>query len=245
MLEIWVRSLGWRRAWPPTPGFLPGESHGQRSLVGYSPWGRKESDTTELLSVPSTARVSFSLLKWNASLAFLFSEWFIFMLSPGRFLASRIHQISLSVIRLRINGLALGLWCCLGTTLEPLCVAFSLQWLLELALLVVWPTGLVALQRRVESSWPGGQTCLPCIGRWTLIHCTTGEVQAEHSNNNIPRWCWVLTVTSHLESYNSGEMLISMVWFRVATRSLHEEGLTPLGDNVRVWSWFFCSQTMF
>ena len=33
----------------PTPGFLPGESHGQRSLVGYSPWGCKESDTTERL----------------------------------------------------------------------------------------------------------------------------------------------------------------------------------------------------
>ena len=40
------RSLG--RPWQPTPGFLPGESHGQRSLVGYSPWGCKESDTTEV-----------------------------------------------------------------------------------------------------------------------------------------------------------------------------------------------------
>ena len=37
----------WRRAWQPTPVFLPGESHGQRSLAGYSPWGRKESDMTE------------------------------------------------------------------------------------------------------------------------------------------------------------------------------------------------------
>ena len=36
----------------PTPVFLPGESHGQRSLVGYSPWGHKESDTTEGLSTP-------------------------------------------------------------------------------------------------------------------------------------------------------------------------------------------------
>ena len=39
--------LPWRRKQQPTPVFLPGESHGQRSLVGYSPWGRKESDTTE------------------------------------------------------------------------------------------------------------------------------------------------------------------------------------------------------
>ena len=36
-----------RRAWQPTPVFLPGKSHGQRSLAGYSPWGRTESDTTE------------------------------------------------------------------------------------------------------------------------------------------------------------------------------------------------------
>ena len=39
----------WRRQWPPTPVLLPGKSHGQRSLVGCSPWGRKESDTTERL----------------------------------------------------------------------------------------------------------------------------------------------------------------------------------------------------
>ena len=37
----------WRRKWQPTPVFLPGKSHGQRSLVGYSLWGRTELDTTE------------------------------------------------------------------------------------------------------------------------------------------------------------------------------------------------------
>ena len=37
----------WRGAWQPTPVFLSGEPHGQRSLVGYSPWGHKESDKTE------------------------------------------------------------------------------------------------------------------------------------------------------------------------------------------------------
>ena len=41
------RSPGGGRARQPTPVFLPGESHGQRSLVGYSPWGCKESDTRE------------------------------------------------------------------------------------------------------------------------------------------------------------------------------------------------------
>ena len=48
----WVGKIPWRRAWQPTPVSLPGELHGQRSLAGYSPWGRKESDTTEALMHP-------------------------------------------------------------------------------------------------------------------------------------------------------------------------------------------------
>ena len=46
----WVGKIPWRRKWQPTPVLLPGKSHGLRSLAGYSPWGRKESDTTERLS---------------------------------------------------------------------------------------------------------------------------------------------------------------------------------------------------
>ena len=45
----WVGKIPWSRKWQPTPVFLPGKSHGQRSLVGYSPWGRKEPDMTEQL----------------------------------------------------------------------------------------------------------------------------------------------------------------------------------------------------
>ena len=45
--DPWVRKIPQRRAWQPTPVFLPGKSHGQRGLVSYSPWGHKESDTTE------------------------------------------------------------------------------------------------------------------------------------------------------------------------------------------------------
>ena len=47
--DPWVGKIPWRRQGQPTPVFLPGESHGQRSLVGYSPRGRKESDMTERL----------------------------------------------------------------------------------------------------------------------------------------------------------------------------------------------------
>ena len=42
-------SVPWRRQWHPTPVLLPGKSHGRRRLIGYSPWGREESDTTERL----------------------------------------------------------------------------------------------------------------------------------------------------------------------------------------------------
>ena len=42
----------WRRKWQSTPVLLPGKSHGQRSLVGYSPWGHKESDMAERLHFP-------------------------------------------------------------------------------------------------------------------------------------------------------------------------------------------------
>ena len=46
----WAGKIPWRRKWKPAPVFLPGESHGQRSLVGYSPWGHKQSDMSERLS---------------------------------------------------------------------------------------------------------------------------------------------------------------------------------------------------
>ena len=44
----WVGKIPWRRAWPSALVFLPGEAHGQRSLAGYSPWGCKELDMTEV-----------------------------------------------------------------------------------------------------------------------------------------------------------------------------------------------------
>jgi len=50
-IHPWVRKIPWRRKQPSTPVFLSGESHGQRSLVGYSPWGHKELDTTERLTL--------------------------------------------------------------------------------------------------------------------------------------------------------------------------------------------------
>ena len=49
--DAWIRKTPWRRAWQPTPVFLPRESHGQRSLAGQSPWSPKESYTIEHLTL--------------------------------------------------------------------------------------------------------------------------------------------------------------------------------------------------
>ena len=65
MFDPWVGKLPWRRKWQPTPVFLPGEFHGQRSLAGYSPWCCKESDTTEWLTLS---------LPWKHSLS-VYSTW--------------------------------------------------------------------------------------------------------------------------------------------------------------------------
>ena len=45
--DLWVEKIPWRIAWQHTPVFLPGKSYGQRTLMGYSPQGHKESDTIE------------------------------------------------------------------------------------------------------------------------------------------------------------------------------------------------------
>ena len=52
--DPWVGKIPWRRTWQPTLVFLLGKSQGWRSLAGYSPWGRKESDTTEQLTLHFT-----------------------------------------------------------------------------------------------------------------------------------------------------------------------------------------------
>ena len=49
--DPWVGKIRWRGKWQPTPVILPGKSHGWRNLSGYSPWGCKESDTTEWLTL--------------------------------------------------------------------------------------------------------------------------------------------------------------------------------------------------
>ena len=63
MRKTWVGKIPWRRKWQSTPVLLPGKSHGQRSLVGYSPWGSKESDTTERLHFHGVRKCSAAAAK--------------------------------------------------------------------------------------------------------------------------------------------------------------------------------------
>ena len=70
--DPWIGKIPWRRAWQPTPVFLPGESHRHRSLVGYSPWGGKESDTTgatEHAQKPVPQLLTVLLQPMNAQIA--------------------------------------------------------------------------------------------------------------------------------------------------------------------------------
>ena len=55
--DSWVGKMPWRRKWQPTPVFLPGEFHGQRSLAGYRPWGHRELDRIERLTRNTKATI--------------------------------------------------------------------------------------------------------------------------------------------------------------------------------------------
>ena len=54
----------WRRKWQPTPVLMPGESHGQRSLVGYSPWGHKETCLSDFTFTFNLTRIMLKLVNY-------------------------------------------------------------------------------------------------------------------------------------------------------------------------------------
>ena len=65
--DPWVGQIPCRREWLPTPVFLPGESHGQKSLTGYSPWGRKDSDMTERRALSLSVLLADSLSRFDGT----------------------------------------------------------------------------------------------------------------------------------------------------------------------------------
>ena len=82
----WFGKIPWKRKWQPTPVLLPRKSHGGRSLVGYSPWGCKESDTTERL------HFLFFLIIVNESKTF-----------HDRFIVIRIFKLSFPSPKIQSN----------------------------------------------------------------------------------------------------------------------------------------------
>ena len=90
-LEPWVEKILWRRKRQPSPVFLPGKFHGQRSLAGYSPWGGKESDTTEHNHSPACNLI----IGYNEHILYIF------------------------VINLEVNGFSWLLWAVLENESNP------------------------------------------------------------------------------------------------------------------------------
>ena len=83
--EMQVQSLGqenpWKRKWQPTPEFLPGKFHGQRSLAGYSLWGHKESDMTEVIITfykhnhGKQKETRVRKMEWGSMIMVIFKLW--------------------------------------------------------------------------------------------------------------------------------------------------------------------------
>ena len=86
--DPWVGKIPCRSKWQPTAVFLPEKSHGQRRLTGYSPWGSKESDTTEQLSMHAIGKylVIWNVWKWSVSHSGMSDSLRLHGLLPSRLL---------------------------------------------------------------------------------------------------------------------------------------------------------------
>ena len=74
--DPWAGKIPWRRAWQPTPAFLPGESHGQRNLVGYSPVGSQKCTSCSLLALEYFSLRFFFFLFFTKIKILLYSRIF-------------------------------------------------------------------------------------------------------------------------------------------------------------------------
>ena len=170
-----VGKTPWRRKWHPTPVFLPGESHGQRSLVGCSPWGDKESVRTEGLSTQTAFRFLMPMHIWQ----------YDDLAAPGSAVACRVFACGAQALQLlhtgsraycaivARQGLVLhGMWdlsCPISHTgSRAYCAIVARQGLV--------PHGMWDLSCPIRD-----QTRVPYIARWILKHWTTGKVPSSNS----------------------------------------------------------------
>ena len=97
--DPWVGKIPWRREWQPTPVFLPREFHGKRSLVGYSPWGQKESDTTEQLNKIGRGYKPYLLLEIQDAFTYLWSCFlFLGIGTNNKDVAPAVIQLNLLIL---------------------------------------------------------------------------------------------------------------------------------------------------
>ena len=160
-LDPWVRKIPWRRAWQPTPVFLPGESHGQRSPVDHSAWGCKELEMTEV-----TYHACTFVLKRNVFIYWI--KWkqhqlniFINQMKTER---KSIRWSSLYYHWVLVTQLCPTLWgpmdcSLLGSSVHSISQARMLEW-------VVMPSSRASSRPRDRTSI----SCISCIGRRVLYH---------------------------------------------------------------------------
>ena len=72
--DPWVGKILWRKIFQPSLVFLPGELHGQRRLLGYSPWDYKESDMNEYTHTHTHTHTHFQLFSFNRIISFTFQR---------------------------------------------------------------------------------------------------------------------------------------------------------------------------
>ena len=105
MTQVWslVERIPWRKKWQPIPGFLLGESHGQRSLVCYGPGGRKESDVTEMTNAYLLTYQSFIqvFLQFFLLLTIKLLAWFIWYIKE--YLTTNMQWQNSSVYLWNVN----------------------------------------------------------------------------------------------------------------------------------------------
>ena len=136
--DSWVGKIPWRRK--SIPVFLPGKSRGPRSLVGYSPWGRKELDTTEALSLHARThwcesiflhgvRWGFNIIPLHHSLALFVEKTFLSPLNCPGMPARNQLTVNVRVYLWRLYSIH---WnkcqCCLSLWSSPFLTASPLGW---------------------------------------------------------------------------------------------------------------------
>ena len=152
----WVGKIPWRRAQLPTPVFLPGESHGQKSLVGYNPWGHKSWTSLKQLSTP--ACIYFFNRLFLAVLDLLCYVGFSLVMASRSYFSLQYADSSLRrLLLLPSSG-------CRALRLQQLWLPGS-----KVQAQKLWHVGLFAPQL-VRSSWTTDRNRVPCTSRWVIYH---------------------------------------------------------------------------